>query len=134
MIYISIFLLSLFSTNSEPDWGKYYVVGKAYDSDSLAIKNEQLSFIDLHKRIVKFETDENGEFKVEVYWMAYDYDMGFTDKNGNKIDYKRESDLLNPPIQIFRNSDTIQIPNFWLEDRKLPFSRRGIAVKYDLYF
>ncbi len=130
MIYISIFLLSLFSINNEPDWGKYCVVGKAYDSDSLLIKNEQLSFIDLHKRVTKFKTDENGTFKIEVYWMGYDFDMGVVDEN----EYKRLSDKLNPPIQIFRNLDTIQIPNFWFEDRQLPFQNRGIEVEHDLYF
>ena len=130
MIYISIFLLSLFSTNSEPDWGKYYVVGKAYDSDSLLIRNEQLAFINLHNKITKFKTNENGEFEMEVYWMGYDFDMTPVDRD----EHKRLSDELNPPIEIFRNSDTIQIPNFWLEDSKLPFSERGIAVKYDLYF
>ena len=71
---------------------------------------------------------------MEVYWIGYDYDMGFTDKNGNKIDYKKEGDLRNPPVTVLRNSDTIQIPNFWLEDSRLPFSDRGIEMKYDLYF
>jgi len=29
----------------------------------------------------------------ELYAGWYDYDMGFADKNGNKIDYKRELDF-----------------------------------------
>jgi len=122
MIYISILLFSLFSVNDEPDWGKYYIVGKAFNSDSLLIKNEQLSFVNLYNEITKFKTNESGEFKMEVYWLGYDYDMGFTDRNGNKIDYKKEGDLRNPPIKVFRDSDAIQIPNFWFDDSKLPFS------------